>query len=127
MTGSTAKKYYKIQHSKNTNTLKFILKKQPAPKTTRNNREKNMGKKNNKEQATLKARLSDDILHHCHQTTERLAERLKEEFKKAFVELGEEIKKGIQMHITLQEKKELEADIDKAVAMDMGSDINISG
>jgi hypothetical protein len=31
------------------------------------------------------------------------------------------------MHTTLQEKRELEADIDKAVAMDMGSDINISG
>jgi hypothetical protein len=43
------------------------------------------------------------------------------------VEFAKEIKKGIQMHTALQETKELEADIDKAVALDMGSDINISG
>ncbi|KAK2406387.1 hypothetical protein QL285_042122 [Trifolium repens] len=129
MTASTTKKYYKIQHSKNTNTLKFVLKKQPAPKTTRNNREKNVGKKNNKEQATLEARLSDNILHHFHQITDRLTERIAEGIKKGFVELAiaKEINKGIQMHTALQETKKLEADIDKAVAMDMGSDINISG
>jgi hypothetical protein len=41
--------------------------------------------------------------------------------------IAKEINKGIQMHTALQETKKLEADIDKAVAMDMGSDINISG
>jgi hypothetical protein len=81
MTASTTKKYYKIQHSKNTNTLKFILKKQPAPKTTRNNREKNMGKKNNTEQATLEARLSSDDIVSFSRTT---LNKAYEAFNKAF-------------------------------------------
>jgi hypothetical protein len=84
MTGSTTKRYYKIQHSKNTNTLKFILKKQPAPKTTRNNREKNMGKKNNKEQATLKARLSDDIVSFSRTTLNKAYEAFNNAFDTSF-------------------------------------------
>jgi hypothetical protein len=83
MTASTTKKYYKIQHSKNTNTLKFVLKEQPAPKTTRNN---NRGKnKNNKEQATLKARLSsDDIVSFSRSTLNKAYEAFNNAFDTSF-------------------------------------------
>jgi hypothetical protein len=85
MTASTTKKYYKIQHSKNTNTLKFVLKEQPAPKTTRNNREKKMGKKNNKEQATLEARLSsDDIVSFSRSTLNKAYEAFNNAFDTSF-------------------------------------------